>query len=94
MKSKTGSSLVEAFKNIFKRGRKPKKLQTGTGSEFKNKTFQIFLKNENVHDFVKYSESKAHVVKRFNRTLKQLMWRMFTATSSYNYLDKCMVPKW
>ena len=28
------------------------------------------------------------MVERFNRTLKQLMWRMFTTSSSYHYLDQ------
>ena len=88
LKSKTGSSLVAAFRNIFEQGRKPLKLQTDAGTEFKNKVFQTFLKNENVHHFVTYNETKAQVVERFNRTLKQLMWRMFTTTSSYHYLDK------
>ena len=41
-----------------------------------------------MHFFVTYNETKAQVVERFNRTLKQLMWRMFTTTSSYHYLDK------
>lgn len=51
---------------IFKRGKKPKKLQTDAGSEFKNKAFQTFLKNENVHHFVTYNETKAQLVERFN----------------------------
>lgn len=88
LKSKTGFSLVEAFKRIFKQRRKPKQLETDAGSKFKNKTFQEFLKNENVYHFVTHNETKAQVVERFNRTLKQLMWRMFTTTSSYHYLDK------
>ena len=52
---------------------------------------QIFLKNENVYHFVTYNKTKAQVVERFNRTLKQLMWRMFTTTSSYHYLDKLTI---
>ena len=86
LKSKTGASLVVAFESIFQKGRKPEKLQTDAGTEFKNKTFQTFLKKEN--DFVTYNETKAQVVERFNRTLKQLMWRMFTTSSSYHYLDQ------
>lgn len=35
-----------------------------------------------------YYETNAHVVERFNRTLKQLMWRMFTTSSLYHYLDQ------
>ncbi|XP_068690215.1 uncharacterized protein [Montipora foliosa] len=88
LKSKTGASLVVAFESIFQEGRKAEKLQTDAGAEFKNKTFQTFLKKENVHHFVTYNETKAQVVERFNRTLKQLMWRMFTTSSSYHYLDQ------
>ena len=88
LKTKTGSELVKAFTKIFQQGRKPDKLQTDAGTEFKNKTFQTFLKQHQVHHFVTYNETKAQVVERFNRTLKQMMWRLFTTDSSYHYLDK------
>jgi len=55
--------------------------------EFKNKTFQTFLKKHGIRHFVTYNETKAQIVERFNRTLKQLMWRMFTTSSSYHYLS-------
>ena len=57
-------------------------------TKFKNKTFQTFLKQHHVHHFVTYNKTKAQVVERFNRTLKQMMWRLFTTGSSYHYLDK------
>ena len=88
LKTKTGSELVKAFTKIFQQGRKPDKLQTDAGTEFKSKTFQTFLKQHHVHHFVTYNETKAQVVERFNRTLKQMMWRLFTTGSSYHYLDK------
>ena len=88
LKTKTGPELVKAFTKIFQQGCKPDKLQTDAGTEFKNKTFQTFLKQHHVHHFVTYNETKAQVVERFNRTLKQIMWRMFTSSSSYHYLDR------
>ena len=88
LKTKTGSELVKAFTKLFQQGRKPDKLQTDAGTEFKNKTFQTFLKQHHVHHFVTYNETKAQVVERFNRTLKQMMWPLFTTGSSYHYLDK------
>ena len=88
LKTKTGSELVKAFTKIFQQSRKPDKLQTDAGTEFKNKTFPTFLKQHHVQHFVTYNEAKAQVVERFNRTLKQMMWRLFTTGSSYNYLDK------
>lgn len=65
-----------------------KLLETEAMSEFKNKTFQTFVKNENVYHFMTYNETKAQVVEFFNRTLKQLMWWMFTTKSSYRDVDK------
>ena len=88
LKSKSASALVSAFTNIFKQGRKPERLQTDAGTEFMNHSFQTFLKNRDVRHFVTYNETKAQVVERFNRTLKHLLWRLFTMSSSYHYLDK------
>ena len=88
LKTKTGSSLVAAFKKIFQQGRKPEALQTDAGTEFKNRTFQTFLKSHNVRHFVTYNETKAQIVERFNRTLKGLLYRNLTSSSSYHYLDK------
>ena len=67
LKTKTGPELVKAFTKIFQQGRKPDKLQTDAGTEFKNKTFQTFLKQHHVHHFVTYNETKAQVVERFNK---------------------------
>ena len=88
LKSKSGAALVAAFRDIFKQGRKPERLQTDAGTEFMNRSFQTFLKNHDVRHFVTYNETKAQVVERFNRTLKNLLWRLFTMSSSYHYLDK------
>ena len=88
LKTKTGSSLVAAFKKIFQQGRKPEALQTDVGTEFKKRPFQTFLKSHNVRHFVTYNETKAQIVERFNRTLKGLLYRNFTSSSSYHYLDK------
>ena len=72
--SKTGTSLVTAFKHIFESDRKPLVLQTDQGKEFVNTTFQQFLKTQDIDYFTTYNEEiKASVVERFNRTLKTKM---------------------
>jgi transposase InsO family protein len=43
IKNKTAEEISKSFDNIFKE-RKPLKLQTDKGKEFKNKKFQSFLK--------------------------------------------------
>ncbi|CAF1104621.1 unnamed protein product, partial [Brachionus calyciflorus] len=84
LKNKTSESILQALTEIFK-SRKPDKLQTDKGREFLNKPVQDFLKKINVHLYTTYSELKASVVKRFNRTLKEKMWRYFTYKNNHDY---------
>ena len=88
LKDKTGKSLVDAFDTVFKKdGRVPERLQTDAGKEFLNKEFQRFLTSKNVHHFVTYNETKAQIVERFNRTLKNRMWRYFTFQNGRRYVE-------
>ena len=88
LKDKTGRSLVEAFRNIFAQGRKPLRLQTDKGTEFRNNTFQSFLKSEKVDFFVtENNDVKASIVERFNSTLKERLWRYFTRKIILRYAE-------
>ena len=86
LKSKTGDSVVSAFKTITT-NRKPKLLWVDHGSEFYNKTFKEWLKKNDIHMYSTENEGKAVVVERFNRTLKSRMWKHFTARSTKVYID-------
>lgn len=86
LKDKTGKSLVKAFGEIV-RERKPLQLQTDKGSEFTNRRFQTFLKENQILFFTSFNEVKAAIVERFNRTLKTKMWRYFTAKNTLKYVD-------
>lgn len=86
LKTKRGEDIVKAFKVLFS-SRKPICLQTDQGSEFKNANFQKFLKEKQVHFFTTYNTTKASLVERFNRTLKMKMWKYFTQSHTYRYLD-------
>ena len=92
LKDKTGASLVSAFQGIFSEGRTPLKLQTDKGTEFKNRLVQKLLREFKVDFFTTENEEiKASVVERFNRTLKEKLWRYFTKSNSVHYLD--VLPK-
>ena len=86
IKRKTGDHITEAFKTIY-RHRKPKLLQTDHGSEFINSKTQALLKSLNIEWFETYNETKAQIVERFNRTLKDRMYRYFTAKSTKRWID-------
>ena len=87
LKNKTGESLVNGFQIILDTGRSPEKLETDKGTEFLNRNFQSFLKENNIHFFTTNSELKASVVERFNRTLKTRMWKYFTAKNIRVYIN-------
>ena len=83
----TGAEQKRAFESILKEGRKPLRLQTDKGSEFYNKSFQEYLAQQNITHFNTQSDTKASVVERFNKTLKQRLYRALTANATLKYLD-------
>ena len=82
---KTGAEVERAFESIFKEGRKPLRLQTDDGKEFYNKTMKAFFKRYNILHFSTKGDTKASVVGRFNRTLKERLYRYFTAKNTFDY---------
>ena len=70
LKNKTASSVLAAFRIIFKK-QVPRYLQTDAGTEFWNRPMKSYLKEKGVHHFSTFSELKASILKRFNRTLKE-----------------------
>jgi len=92
VKTKAAGPVQHAFqKMLITSGRKPQKLQTDAGTEFLNKDFQRFLKQNDIVYFNTKSELKASVVERFNRSIKTRMWRYFTENNTYRYID--VLPK-
>ena len=87
LKTEQGQELVKAFQTILSSGRKPLKLQTDQGTEFLNRLFQKFLRDNNIDFFTVNSGLKASVVERFNRSFKGKMYKYFTAKNTLTYID-------
>ena len=88
LKTKTGSELKGALERVFKRdNRQPKLIQTDKGSEFYNASVKKLLQDRNIVLFSTNSERKASVVERLNRTLKSLMFKVFTRKNTRKYID-------
>ena len=86
--NKTSSEMIRGLKILFKRAKKiPRTLQTDKGKEFLNGPVQAFLKKMGVHHFVTENDDiKAAVIERYNRTLKERLWRYFTRHKTLHYL--------
>ena len=88
LKNKKMATIVEAFKEIFERGRKPKFLRTDQGKEFLNSVFKKFLRNQNVFHFTSKNQTiKCAIIERFNRTLKSRMFKYFTSQGTRKWID-------
>ena len=88
LKNKSGRVVTEAFDDIKNESkRKPKELRYDQGSEFKNRIFQALLQRMNIHGYEAINDTKAAIVERFNRTLKNKMYRAFTSRNELRYID-------
>ena len=63
-------------------------LWTDKGSGIISKHFKEFLKKEKIKLYHTENEEKSSVVERWNRTMKNRMWKMFTANNNTVYWDK------
>jgi transposase InsO family protein len=82
LKDKTGKSVAAALKKIIQKGRKPTKMWVDKGTEFYNKEVQRLVELYSIEN-----EEKSSVVERWNRTMKEKMWKYFSAKSTNVYID-------
>ena len=88
LKDKKGLTVVVAFRQIVKQsGRIPKHIWVDQGKEFYNKNMDEWLHDNKINRYSTYGEHKSAVVERFNRTLKEIMWKRFTAENTRTWID-------
>lgn len=87
LKDKSGRNVKNALTSIFDQGRIPKNFQTDDGTEFFNKDIKSLLKQYNINHYSVYSNLKACIIERWNRTLKTTMWKEFSMSGSYRWID-------
>ena len=91
LKDKKGITIKNALQKIFNK-RKPKFLWTDNGKEFYNNQVNDLLEKNNIKLYsTNNSEIKSSVIERFNRTLKNMMYKKFTENNNtifYNIIDK------
>ncbi len=84
--SKTGPEVAAVLTSIFEID-KPKRLQTDQGLEFYNQHVRQVMNTFDIELFSVFSEKKAAIVERFQRTLKEKMYRAFTYYRHHRWLE-------
>lgn len=88
VKNKTAVEVKDAMKTILMlSNRVPKRLHTDQGTEFYNHRMKSLLKKYGIVHFSSNSANKACVVERFNRTIKSLIYKHFTASQTYRWKE-------
>ena len=88
LKDKTCESSLISFANLLSVcGEKPEKLQTDRGSEFICAKFKKYLKDQNIHHYLSYSDRKCPVVERFNLTIQQILYKILDKEQSFKWID-------
>lgn len=90
LKSKSGLEVAEKLEPILKRY-EMKNFQTDQGKEWFNVNVRKLMIKYKINHYHTFTEIKAGVVERLNRTIKERMWRKFTARGSYEWLT--ILPK-
>ena len=86
LKNKTATSVMAAFNSIFREGRVPDRIQTDKGREFNNAVVRAAFAKRNIELMFIESAAKAALVERFNRTLKNRLYRYFTSSNKQKWL--------
>ena len=81
LKRKTGQEAANAFSRILKE-RRPSKMWVDIGREYYNKDVQKLVKLYSTEN-----EEKSCLIERFNRTIKEKMFKYFSANNTRKVVD-------
>lgn len=89
IKNKSAESVTDAFRKILStQSDPPSNLQTDEGKEFFNRTFKALMLENKINHYHTYNrETKASVIERAIRTIKQRIYRYFTHSNTSRYVD-------
>ena len=90
LRNKEAKTVAAAFGKILERSndRVPVYLQTDRGKEFLGVAFQNMLKKHGIRFRVaRNPDIKCSIAERFNKTIQQRLWRIFTHRNSRRYID-------
>ena len=75
--------IVFIFKNFFKTDF----FFFFLGKEYINKKFEYLMKKYKINHYITYSHLKAAICERFNRTLKNKLWKEFSYQGNYKWIN-------
>lgn len=88
LKNKSAPEVTKAMKSILDSLNHPiRNLHVDEGKEFYNSPMKKMMQQRNINMYSTFGTKKAAIVERFNRTLKNKMWKQFSLRGSYKWID-------
>lgn len=88
LKTKTALNTANAMRDIFVKSQKwPKRIHSDRGSEFYGSQFKKLLSEYKIGLYSTFSGQKACMAERLIKTVKERLWKHFSFSGSYRYLD-------
>lgn len=87
LENKFAKTTLHAFKQMLKKGKRPQKVWTDKGTEFKG-VFAEFCTKENISMYSTESETKASLAERAIRSLKTIIYKYLEQKWTWSYLPK------
>lgn len=92
VKNKSASEVKSAMESILESLHYPiSNLHVDMGKEFYNNTMKKMLQKRNINMYSTFTVKKASIVERFNRTLKNKMWKQFSLRGSFKWIDTLQI---
>jgi hypothetical protein len=94
VRSKCSEHVIEAFEHCFRQSKAvPWRLVTDQGKEFTARRVQEFFKQKELQHYCNYTSPTWHagMAERANRTLKERLYRYFSAKHTYRWVG--VVPR-
>lgn len=90
IKSKSMNDMSDAINKLIK-DVVPNNIQTDLGKEFYNKRVKNIFQKQNINHYSVFSQFKAALVERFNRTLRDRLKKFFTKQGNKEWIN--VLPK-
>ncbi len=90
IKNKSNTEVLKCIQDIITENKlKPHIIQSDNGNEFINKNFEDYMTKLNItHNVTQpYSPQSNGMIERFNRTLKSMLFKYFTLTDNFVWID-------
>ena len=88
LKDKKGISVKNALYDIIAGGRKPNRIRSDKGQEFRARIVQSLLKENGIQQLFAQNETKASISERVIKTIKSRIARYMTHNRTYVYLNQ------